>query len=66
MEMISGLRAKAWFVWRMLADPRDALTLGGKSLPAFVYAIDWAVSGTGALSAALRTIIADADAVISG
>ena len=37
--MISGLRAKAWFVWRMLADPRDALTLGGKSLPAFVYAI---------------------------
>jgi hypothetical protein len=39
MRMVSGARAKSWFVWRMLVDPRDAMTLGGRPMPALVYAI---------------------------
>lgn len=39
MQLVSGLRAKGWFVWRMLVDPRDAMTLGGRPLPALVYAM---------------------------
>lgn len=39
MQLVRSLRAKAWFVWRMVVDPRDALTLGGRPLPVLVYAV---------------------------
>jgi hypothetical protein len=39
MRQVSGWRARLWYVWHALADPRDALVLGGRELPALIYAL---------------------------
>ncbi|MCB2063015.1 MAG: nucleotidyltransferase family protein [Novosphingobium sp.] len=39
MRQVTGWRARLWFVWRALVDPRDVLALGGRELPAGAQAL---------------------------
>lgn len=39
LRLAEGACARAYVLWRAVVDPRDAMTLGGRSLPSIVYAL---------------------------